>query len=132
MTSTEYRLKESDAHAILERIAECVAGWGTVHLGDVLALQRSAANAIGCTRDDLRNVKTDWIDHAIGDATGRPIPAGMTMVQHVAVVALCDRYRAPFVDSDLFRSPFDLPAGYIAGTVAGIHAGVSPQGYLCT
>lgn len=40
----------------------------------------------------------------------------MNEAQRAALVALCDRYRVPFVESD-FHPTFDLPDGYVAGWV---------------
>jgi hypothetical protein len=134
MSTDTYRFTGEDE----VRIRTAIDGYCAERVGhavsvlDVATMQRLAAHAIGCGWHDLRDIECDWIDHSIGDAIGDPIPAGMTTTQYVAVVALCERYRAPFVDADWTRNPFDLPAGYVAGTVAGVSAGVSPHGYVCT
>ena len=53
----------------------------------------------------------------------------MTSEQTAALTALCERYHVPF-NADNFRPTFDLPAGYVAGTVGPIYVGCSADGRI--
>ena len=53
----------------------------------------------------------------------------MTDAQRTALTRLCERYSVPFVESD-FHRPFDLPTGWVAGTVGPIYVGCDPDGSI--
>lgn len=58
------RLSNEDRTAIAHRITEAVRGWGRDHQGsdgDLLALTRLGAHAIGCSEPDLRDCELDEI-----------------------------------------------------------------------
>jgi hypothetical protein len=55
--------------------------------------------------------------------------ANMTPDQRRALARLCERYGVDF-DEHAYQPAFDLPTGWLAGTVGPIYVGCSPEGEI--
>lgn len=55
------------------------------------------------------------------------MPQYMTPAQVESAQTACENYGVPF-DSKAWFHSFDLPTGWVAGNVAGVVIGISPDG----